>query len=488
MDTVIKQTQVAGDSDMSDSAVAHLQQVFAAQQKAFLAEMVPTRAVRHDRLQRLLQMTEKYGKEIADTISADFGNRSPHITRLTDTMLVEGAVKHAQRHLRGWMRTRRAPTAIYFQPGSNKIMRQPLGVVGVIAPWNYPYQLAMSPAVGALAAGNRVMIKPSELTPRFSALLEKIVAEFFKPEEMIIINGDAQVGRAFSELPFDHLLFTGSTQVGRMVAQAAARNLTPVTLELGGKSPVIFDASADMPEMASRVAHGKLLNGGQTCVAPDYVFLPKDKLESFVSAFQAAVAKMYPTLANNPDYTSVVSERHFTRLEALRDDARAQGARVIEINPAQENLAPAARKLAPTLIVGATDQMRVMREEIFGPLLPVLTYDKIDDAIAYVNAHDRPLALYFMGTDSAMKQKVLNNTIAGGMTVNDCIWHFGQEDVPTGGVGPSGMGFYHGEYGFLAFSKQKPIFNQPRWNGMFLMHPPYGKNFTRMMGLLKHLL
>ncbi|MEN9867017.1 MAG: hypothetical protein RL748_2607, partial [Pseudomonadota bacterium] len=425
MDTVIKQTTLP-----EDQALAQLQQSFARQQQAFLADMVPSRAVRHERLQRLLQMTEKYGKEIADTISADFGNRSPHLTRLSDTMLVEAAVKHAQRHLRGWMRTRRAPTAIYFMPGSNAIMRQPLGVVGIIAPWNYPYQLAMSPAVGAIAAGNRVMIKPSELTPRFSALLEKIVAEFFKPEEMIVINGDAQVGRAFSELPFDHLLFTGSTQVGRMVAQAAARNLTPVTLELGGKSPVIFDASADMAEMASRVAHGKLFNGGQTCVAPDYVFVPKNQLDSFVAGFSAAVGKMYPTLASNPDYTSVVSERHFTRLQGLRDEARAMGAKIVEINPAQETLVDASRKLAPTLIIGATEQMRVMREEIFGPLLPVLTYDNIDQAISYVNAHDRPLALYFMGTDSTAKQRVLNNTIAGGMTVNDCIWHFGQEDVP----------------------------------------------------------
>ncbi len=468
--------------------IATLQAAFLAQKNAFVADMLPSHAVRHERLQRILLMTQKYGKELAEAISQDFGNRSPNITRLADTMLVEAAVHHAQRHLKHWMRTRRAPTAIYFMPGSNKIMRQPLGVVGVIAPWNYPYQLALSPAVGAIAAGNRVMIKPSELTPRFSVLLEKIVAEFFKPEEMIVINGDANIGKAFSELAFDHLIFTGSTQVGRSVAQAAARNLTPVTLELGGKSPVIFDASADLNEMAARVAHGKLFNAGQTCVAPDYVFVRKDQVSSFVSAFQAAVAKMFPTIANNPDYTSVISERHFTRLQALRDDAKAQGAQVVEINPAQEQLLDAARKLLPTLILDATDNMRVMREEIFGPLLPVIAYDSLDEAIAYINAHDRPLALYFMGTDSDAKNKVLANTIAGGMTINDCIWHFGQEDVPTGGVGASGMGAYHGEYGFITFSKEKPIFNQPRWNGMFMLHPPYGKNFARLMAVMNKII
>lgn len=472
----------------ASTQIAQLQAAFASQKQAFLKEMLPSRAVRHERLQRLLEMTQKYGTELAQAISLDFGNRSPNITRLFDTVLVESAVKHAQRHLKHWMRTRRAPTAIYFRPASNKIMRQPLGVVGVIAPWNYPYQLAMSPAVGAIAAGNRVMIKPSELTPRFSSLLEKIVGEYFKPDEMIVVNGDAEVGKAFSELPFDHLIFTGSTQVGRIVAQAAARNLTPVTLELGGKSPAIFDVSADMPEMAARIAHGKLVNAGQTCVAPDYVFVHKDQVSTFVSAYQAAVAKMFPTIADNPDYTSVVSERHFSRLQALRDDAKAQGAQVIEINPAQEKLLDSARKFAPTLIVGATEQMRVMREEIFGPLLPVLAYDNLDEAISYINAHDRPLALYFMGSDNQAKAKVLENTIAGGVTINDCIWHFGQEDVPTGGVGASGMGAYHGEYGFVTFSKETPIFNQPRFNGMFMMYPPYGKNFDRLMTVMKKLI
>ncbi len=289
-------------------------------------------------------------------------------------------------------------------------------------------------------------------------------------------------------MPILAALFTGSTQVGRIVAQAAARNLTPVTLELGGKSPVIIDASADLEETAARIAHGKLFNGGQTCVAPDYVFLPKAALSTFLDAFKRAVGKMYPHLSNNPDYTSIISPRHFERLHGLLDDARAQGAQVIEINPAHDTLDPASRMLAPTVVVGATDAMRVMQEEIFGPILPVLTYDRLDDALAYVNAHERPLALYFMGSDARAREHVLNNTIAGGVTVNDCIWHFGQEDVPIGGVGASGMGAYHGEYGFVAFSKEKPIFNQPRLNGMFMLRPPYGKTFERLGMALKKLI
>lgn len=474
--------------EMDNVSQQDLQAMFARQQQAFLQEFNPSHAVRTDRLRRVVLMTEKYEHELAQAISSDFGNRSPHMTRMADTMLVEAAAKHAIRHLRKWMRTRRAPTALYFMPGSNKIMRQPLGVVGIIAPWNYPYQLALSPAVGALAAGNRVMIKPSELTPRFSALLEKMVAEFFSPEEMCVVNGDAATGRAFSELPFNHLIFTGSTQVGRLVAQAAARNLTPVTLELGGKSPVIIDTSADIEETAKRIAHGKLFNGGQTCVAPDYVMLPAGKQQEFVAAFGRAVAQMFPTFADNPDYTSVISPRHWQRLQDLVQDAREQGAQVVEINPANERLPEAARKVLPTLILDAHDKLRVMGEEIFGPLLPVMTYNSLQQAIDYVNAHERPLALYFMGSDSAAKDKVLNNTIAGGVTVNDVIWHFGQEDVPIGGVGASGMGAYHGEYGFVAFSKEKPIFNQPRLNGMFMLYPPYGNQFKRLMAVLKKII
>ena len=269
------------------------------------------------------------------------------------------------------MKPQRMPTAMHYRPGSNRLLRQPLGVVGIISPWNYPYQLAVAPAVAAIAAGNRVMIKPSELTPRFSDLLARIVAEFFDEGEMAVVIGDAQTGKTFTELPFDHLFFTGSTAVGRMVAQAAAKNLTPVTLELGGKSPAILDPSSDLATVAPRLAFGKLLNAGQTCIAPDYAFVPKDRIDAFVEQMQRAVSKLYPSLAANPDYTSIVNDRHFARLQGLLEDARAKGARIVTINPAGETLDPARRKQAPVLVLGATPEMKLMQEEIFGPILPV---------------------------------------------------------------------------------------------------------------------
>lgn len=462
-----------------------MRRILAIQQKAYLSDIDPSKKTRLDRLNRMLKITSKYEYEIAATISADFGSRSVHQTVLADTLMVELAIKHAKHNVGKWMRSRSAPTALHFLPGHNRIMRQPLGVVGIISPWNYPYQLAMSPAVGALAAGNRVMIKPSELTPTFSALLQRIVAEVFDEDEVAVITGDAMVGKGFSELPFDHLLFTGSTQVGRIVAQAAAKNLTPVTLELGGKSPVIMDASADFRVLATRVAQGKLFNGGQTCVAPDYVLVPRGREKEFVKAFQTAVKQAYPTLAANPDYTSVVSDRHFARLKSLVEDARAKGAKIVECNPAKEKLDPSERKFAPTLVLNATTDMQVMREEIFGPVLPILAYDNLDEAIAFVNQRDRPLALYWMGSDRAARDKVLKNTISGGVTINDCLLHFAQEDVPTGGVGPSGMGAYHGEYGFRTFSKEKPVFYQSTLNGVGLLFPPYGKTFDFIARVLQ---
>jgi coniferyl-aldehyde dehydrogenase len=472
---------------MKNSPAAALSEILARQRAAFVAEMNPSIAVRQDRLDRLAAMNEKHGTQIIEAIGADFGHRSAHETRMAELVLMGSTIRHARRHLKGWMKVRRIPTAMHYLPASNRLMRQPLGVVGIVAPWNYPYQLAVTPAVAAIAAGNRVMIKPSELTPRFSELLQRIVGESFAEEEIAVVTGDAQTGRTFTELPFDHLFFTGSTAVGRMVAQAAAKNLTPVTLELGGKSPAILDRSCDLATVAPRLAFGKLLNAGQTCIAPDYAFVPGDRIDSFVAHMQRAVAAMYPRLASNPDYTSIVSDRHFARLQGLLEDARAKGARVVTINPAAETFDPAMRKLPPVLVLGATPEMKLMQEEIFGPILPVLAYDRIEEAIAYINRHDRPLALYWFGADAASRDSVLNQTISGGVTLNDCIWHIAQEDQPFGGVGASGTGSYHGEWGFRTFSKEKPVFTQPRLNGMFLMRPPYGKTFERMLALLKRI-
>jgi coniferyl-aldehyde dehydrogenase len=472
---------------MEDSPTARLYAILERQRSAFAQEMNPALAVRKDRLARLAAMGEKHATEIVEAISADFGHRSAHETQMAELVLVGGTIRHALRRLKGWMKPRRMPTAMHYRPGSNRLLRQPLGVVGIISPWNYPYQLALAPAVAAIAAGNRVMIKPSELTPRFSGLLARIVAEFFDEGEMAVVVGDARTGKAFTELPFDHLFFTGSTAVGRMVAQAAAKNLTPVTLELGGKSPAILDPSSDLATVAPRLAFGKLLNAGQTCIAPDYAFVPKDRIDAFVEQMQRAVSKLYPSLAANPDYTSIVSDRHFARLQGLIEDARAKGARIVTINPAGESFDPARRKQPPVLVLGATAEMKLMQEEIFGPILPVLAYERIDEAIAYINLHDRPLALYWFGTDGANRDQVLGQTISGGVTLNDCIWHIAQEDQPFGGVGASGTGAYHGEWGFRTFSKEKPVFVQPKLNGMFLMYPPFGKTVERMLALLRRI-
>jgi len=466
---------------MDQSLQERLHVVLEQQRAAFAAERMPSLEVRKDRLQRVRTMTAKYGDELAAAISQDFGHRARQESLLADVYTVESGAKHALRHLRGWMKPKRVSTALHFLPASNQLLPQPLGVVGVVAPWNYPYYLAMAPALAALAAGNRVMIKPSELTPATSDLMARMVSEFFAPEEMQVIVGDADVGRAFTQLPFDHLFFTGSTAVGRLVAQAAAKNLTPVTLELGGKSPALIDRSCDLAVTAERLAFGKLLNAGQTCVAPDYVLAPQELVQPLAEAVRAAVRRMYPTLDANPDYTSVSTPRHHARLQALLADASARGATLL---PTHDE-AQSGRKLVPHLLLNVTDEMAVMREEIFGPILPIVGYQRVEEALDYINRHERPLALYWFGSDSAAQQRVLEQTHAGGVTINDCIWHLGQEEQPFGGVGASGMGSYHGEWGFRTFSKAKPVFRQFRFAGTKLFYPPYGAVFEKLLGLLR---
>ncbi|MDP3084445.1 MAG: coniferyl aldehyde dehydrogenase [Rubrivivax sp.] len=463
-----------------------LRAAFEAQRAAFEAERDPSYAVRLERLARLQAMVERMAPAMIKAISADFGHRPAQVTQISDVMPVLAALRHTRRHLRGWMKTRRAPTPLIYRPGRSEVMRQPIGVVGVVSPWNYPGNLALAPAVAALAAGNRVLIKPSELTPRFAELLRAEVAQSFSPGELAVITGDADVGRAFVALPFDHLLFTGSTAVGRHVALAAAANLTPVTLELGGKSPAILNPDCDLARAVPSLLMGKLLNAGQTCIAPDYVAVPRPLLDAFVAAMKAGTQRMYPAIASNPDYTSIVSARHFARLQALVDDARERGATVVPLHT--EVLTDTSqRKLPPLLLLNASDEMKVMQEEIFGPLLPVLVYDSLDEVIAYVNRHDRPLALYWFGRSDADRDRVLRQTLAGGVTINDTLLHIAQEDLPFGGIGASGSGAYHGEWGFRTFSKETGVFHQPALNGVSLMYPPYGAMFERMLGWLRRL-
>jgi coniferyl-aldehyde dehydrogenase len=455
------------------------------QRDAYCREMLPTRAQRVGRLLRLSRLVEANADTFAAAISDDFGTRSAQEVRITETVVLQSEIRHAVRQVGRWMKPRRVRVAVAYWPGRARLMIQPVGVVGIISPWNYPLLLALSPLACALAAGNRAMIKPSELTPRFSAALARAVRDTFDANEVTVIIGDAIVGKAFAALPFDHLVFTGSTAAGREVAQVAAGNLTPVTLELGGKSPAIIDASCDWEVVIERLAWGKLINAGQTCIAPDYVLVPRAHIERFVQAIQGSMRKLYPTFVGNPDYTSIVSDRHLARMRELVEDARGRGAVVVELESAGGG---AGRQLAPVLLLNVTNDMRVMREEIFGPLLPVVAYDSLTDALAYVNKHERPLALYWFGTDRTNRERVLRETIAGGVSINDTLIHVAQNCLPFGGIGASGHGQYHGEFGFRQFSKQKPVFLQSRFSAGGFIRPPYRQSLERVLALLSRLI
>lgn len=461
---------------------AQLAQVLELQRRSFNADPNPPWALRRDRLDRLRRALEDNADGICDAINADFGMRSREETRLLELFPSLEGIRFARGLLRRWMRPERRAAAWWSLPGRARLLRQPLGVIGIIAPWNYPLFLAVSPLTAALAAGNRAMIKLSEFTPRFGALFETMMARAFSTDEVVAVNGDAAVAKAFAALPFDHLLFTGSTQVGREVMKAASANLTPVTLELGGKSPAIVADGFDLAETARRLMFGKLMNAGQTCVAPDYALVPEPLVEEFIRGCREATQAFYPTLATNPQYTSIVNDRQFRRLSACLEDARQKGATLHTLH--EEPTDAERRRLSPVAVTGVADDMRIMREEIFGPILPVVGYGSIEEAIAYVNARPRPLALYYFGAADARLDAVLERTVAGGVTVNNTTFHVAQEDLPFGGVGPSGMGHYHGQAGFDTFSKLKPVFHDGRLSGSGLLMPPYGRRFRAILRLL----
>lgn len=442
-------------------------------------------AERLDRLARLRAAVADNEARFSQAISADFGHRSQVETSVAEVLFVLGEIKHAMSHLKRWMAQQRVATQLQFFPATNRLIPQPLGVVGIIAPWNYPLQLTLAPAVAALAAGNRVMIKPSELVPCFAELLRDVIGNTFDVTEMTVTGIDGDIAPTFSALPFDHLIFTGSTRVGRLVAEAAGRNLTPITLELGGKSPAIVDRSANLDQAAERIVYGKLLNAGQTCIAPDYALVPPDAVDAFAGKLLDRMRRMFGSDPNNTDYTSIISERHFARLESLVQDAAAQGARLLRIASPDEPAWKAQRKFPPTIVVGATAAMKVMQEEIFGPILPVIGCTNTAEAISFINHRDRPLALYWFGSDDAARDAVLAQTVSGGVTVNDCLFHFTQVNQPMGGVGASGIGAYHGEWGFRALSKLKPVFYRSPLNRFADLYPPYGARIARMEKLLR---
>jgi len=444
--------------------------VLARQRAAFEQAGFPSAVQRQHNLTKLQAAVHTHQDLIADAISADFGNRSRPETVLSEILPVIAACTFARRRVARWMRPNRRAVGITFQPATNRLTFTPKGVIGVVSPWNYPIYLTLGPLVDILAAGNRCMIKPSELTPATGALLAKLLGDIFSPDEVAVVQGNVEVGRAFSGLPFDHLVFTGSTNVGRDVMRAAAEHLVPVTLELGGKSPVIVTEDADIEKAAKSVAVGKFFNAGQTCVSPDYVLVPAAEAEKFASAALSAAEAMYPTLSGNPDYTAIISDRHHARLSDLVAEARAAGATVLRHKaPLSGNV----RHFPPTVVLDPPLDSRLMRDEIFGPILPVVRTKGTDAAIDFVNARPRPLALYAYTKDRVTAQKILDRTISGGVTINGTMLHVGQEDLPFGGIGPSGMGAYHGREGFLQFSHARAVHKPGFMSGFELLKPPH---------------
>jgi len=426
-------------------------------------------------LRRLSRALKARSGRIADAINADFGGRSRHETLLSEVYLTLEGIAHAREHLRDWIEPQSRALPLTMHPASARVIIQPLGVVGIIAPWNYPCYLLLSPLVSALAAGNRALLKPSEFTPRTSEVLEELITDALAPEVARVVHGDATVGAAMAGLPLDHLLFTGSPGVGRHVMAAAAANLTPVTLELGGKSPAIVHPSFPLRRAADRIAGGKLFNAGQTCIAPDYLLCPAARVDDMVAALRAAISRRYPRLRDNPDYTSIVNERHYRRLRDCLADAHDRGATLIDVNPAEEDLS-GTRKIAPTLVRNAPPDSRVLQEELFGPILPIVPFADISAAIEYVNARPRPLALYYFDRRSRRVKDLLSRTISGGATINDTMLHCSAEMLPFGGVGTSGIGATHGEDGFRTFSHRRSVYQQSALAPIqHLISPPYGK-------------
>jgi coniferyl-aldehyde dehydrogenase len=472
--------RVVGPEEASAARIDNLDRIFAAQRAAFRGDPMPSAEARIRHLDRLKQALIKNQKRIVAAIDADFGGRAEGETLLAEILPSVEGIRYAAQRVKKWMKPSRRGVGLMFLPGKARVLYQPLGVVGVITPWNYPLYLAVGPLTGALAAGNRVMIKMSRNTPETGRVLQALIRETFAEDHVAVITGEDGLGSAFAAKPWDHLVFTGSTAVGRHVMRAAADHLTPVTLELGGKSPAIIGPQTPIADAAERIAFGKVVNMGQTCVAPDYVLCPQSRVDEFVAHFEDSLSAMYPAMAENPQYTAIINPREYDRLHGLLADAAAKGARVVPVNPRREDFSQ-GRKMPVHLLLEVTDDMRVMREEIFGPLLPVIPYATLDEAVAYVNARPRPLALYLFDYDKRNVDHVLAHTHSGGALVNDTLLHVAIDDLPFGGIGESGMGQYHGREGFLALSKAKGVLHKPRFNATRLIYPPYGRWVHRLI-------
>lgn len=452
---------------------------FALQRSAYASNPMPPLQQRRDMLHKLRAALLQYRNDLADAVYADFGGRSRDETLIAEIFPCISSIDYTLRHLRSWMQPQQRHVDLLFQPANARVIFQPRGVVGIIAPFNYPLNLAVVPLVAALAAGNRALLKMSEHTPQTAALLQRILGEYFTEDQVAVITGDAHIAAEFARLPFDHLLFTGSTAIGRKVMQAAADNLTPVTLELGGKSPVIIAEDAGLKDCVEKLCFAKSLNAGQTCVAPDYVLLPRKHVESFIQLYRHTYQRMFPGINGNPDHTAIINAHALQRLQDWLQDAAAKGARIITAS--DESITDGSTRMPLHLVTNVTDEMQIMQHELFGPILPLLPYDHLDEALDYINRHPRPLSLYLFSHNTALQQKVSERTHAGSMCINDALLQVGIDDLPFGGIGHSGMGQYHGREGFVAMSHAKSIMHKGRINTTRLLYPPYGGRVQRWL-------
>jgi coniferyl-aldehyde dehydrogenase len=470
------------------STFENMNDVLNLQKKKFIKDGPPSINLRVDRLNRLTSLLVENRYAFTEALSSDFGSRSQNASLMTDVYTVLPEITNAIKNIKRWTKDEKRSSNMPFSLfGAKSYIRyEPLGTIGMISPWNFPVNLAFGPLASIFAAGNQVMHKPSELTPETAALMKELCDKAYDQDEFATFLGGPETGEAFSKLNFDHLLYTGSGNVGKHVMNAAAQNLVPVTLELGGKSPVVVGNSADIQASAKRVMFGKTMNAGQICLAPDYVMVHKDKKDEFISEAEKAVADYYPNIKNNDDYTSIINERHFDRLNGLIDDAREKGATINQINPSNEDFSQQEFfKIPTTIITDTSDDMRVMKEEIFGPILPVLEYTDVEEALDTINSKDRPLGLYYFGTDKNEQSNVLDNTSSGGVTINNVVGHIQQQDLPFGGVGPSGMGRYHSQDGFKNFSNARAVFKDVPFfmdNLAFgMIRPPYKEGFENFI-------
>ncbi len=465
------------------TTLSALESTFSQQKQYFNQHLYPSYQTRVEQLTALRKVLLSHQTALITAISSDFGHRSADECKIGDILTTVSSLDYTVKRLKRWMKSKRKQVGILFQPASAKVMYQPKGVVGIVAPWNYPLLLSIGPLISAIGAGNVAMIKMSEYSPNLCALLANLLADIFEPAQVAVVGGDANLAAKFTALPVDHLFFTGSTSIGKLVMKSAAKNLVPVTLELGGKSPAIIDANMEIATAVSRLMFGKILNAGQTCVAPDYLFCPRDKVDELVSELSSCFSKMYRHVAENKDYTSIIADHHYQRLQALLQDAKAKGGQVIScaLNPESETDLAAARKLPLTLILDPQENMQVMQDEIFGPILPIIAYDNIEEVINYINAKPRPLALYLCSFDKALQQQLLLNTHSGGVCLNDASLQVAVDDLPFGGIGASGMGQYHGEEGFKTLSHQKSVLTRGRLNFTPLLFPPFNSMIQRFI-------